>query len=76
MEDGPFLPRGNWAPDKTTAIPNRDVVKLAVDLNETSTSYFLLGYNVESVEIYKKHESEMNFSFYRALSATASQAHF
>jgi len=69
-------PRGTWAPDKTTAIPNRDTVKLAIDLTEFSTKYWLLGYNVESVEIYKKHEGEMNFSHYRTLPAVEPQAHF
>jgi hypothetical protein len=69
-------PRGNWAPDKTTAIPNRDIVKIVVDLDEFSTKYFLLGYNVEAVEIYKKHESEMNFSPFRSFPAIEPQKRF
>jgi hypothetical protein len=69
-------PRGSWQPDKTTAIPNRDIVKFDIDLTEFSTKYWLLGYNVEAIEVYRRHESEMNFSLLRTMSAIEPQSHF
>ena len=69
-------PRGTWRPDKTQAVPNRDAVKFAIDITEFSKSYWKLGYNVEKIEIYRRHESEMEFSLMQTISATEPQAHF
>lgn len=69
-------PRGMWKPDKTSAIPNRDIVKFDVDLTQFSTTYWKLGYNVDRVEIYRRHEAERAFSLLRTLTAIEPQAHF
>lgn len=69
-------PRGTWKADKTTAIPNRDIVKFDIDLTPFSTTYWKLGYNVEKIEVYHRREGAREFTLIGALSAIEPQAHF
>jgi len=55
-------PNGVWDADKkTNVVPDRDTVTFTVDLKPPSLEYFLLAYNVTSIEIWRKVEGEMDF---------------
>ena len=69
-------PNGTWSVDKTTATPNRDAVAFDIKLDPISTEYFLLGYNVERIEVYRKHESEQAFQLVHSQPAASPQASF
>lgn len=57
-------PVGTLSTDKTKVNPN-ETVNFTVDLNADSVNYFLLGYNVESVELYRRLEGESDFKPFR-----------
>ena len=67
-------PNGIWDADmKTNVVPDRDTVTFTVDLKPASLEYFLLGYNVTAVEIWRKLEGEMEFRPIASVPVTASK---
>jgi hypothetical protein len=70
-EDISKSPVGTLSTDKTQVASN-GTVNFTVDLEAASTDYFLLGYNVTSIELYRKLEGESKFSFFKSIPVTAS----
>jgi hypothetical protein len=68
-------PTGSLSVDKTRVGPRRPVT-ITVDLAEVE--YFILGYNVQQVEIYKKREDESAFTWLATIpvSTSGSQTRF
>jgi hypothetical protein len=69
-------PNGTWKPDKTSALPDRDTVRLTIDVKPESTRYFALGYNIQSIEIHRRSEGEREFALLHTLGAAEPQARF
>jgi hypothetical protein len=64
-------PVGTLSTDKTQ-VDSNGTVNFTVDLEAASTDYFLLGYNVTSIELYRKLEGQSEFSFFKSIPVTAS----
>ncbi|MCW5632391.1 MAG: hypothetical protein KIT17_03575 [Rubrivivax sp.] len=69
-------PNGTWSVDKTNPVPNRDTVLFDIRVKPQSKDYFLLGYNIKRIEIYRKHESAPEYELVQALPATQPQVDF
>jgi hypothetical protein len=57
-------PKGTFSVDKANARPG-EVVTFRVALQQPTTEYFLLGYNVDSVELYRRRSGEVDFEPFR-----------
>ncbi len=64
-------PVGTLSTDKTQVASN-GTVNFTIDLELASTEYFILGYNVESIELYRKLEGQSEFSFFKSIPVSAS----
>lgn len=62
-------PRGEFAASKTRTGVNSPV---SLTFNLTETDYFLLGYNVKGIVIYKKHEDAPGYEKLHEIEVTAS----
>lgn len=64
-------PKGTLTADKTAVSPG-DAVTFAVDFDAQSVAYYLLGYNVTGVELYRKGDNDQDFTDWKAMSLTGS----
>lgn len=64
-------PKGSLSINKATVRPG-DVVTFTVALTPSTLEYFLLGYNVTGVELYRKREDESTFTPWKSMTQTAS----
>lgn len=64
-------PKGTLSASKARVRPGDDV-EFTVDLQSNTLAYFLLGYNVLGVELYRKREDETEFSLWKSMSLIAS----
>lgn len=65
-------PRGSFTADRTRVPPN-DPVNFTVQLEADSLNYPLLGYNVDSVVLYRKRPDDVEFAPFQTIPVTASQ---
>ena len=63
-------PKGTLAIDKAKVRP-KETVTFSVDLDPKTVSYFLLGYNVTRVDLYRKREDETKFTPWKAMDLIA-----
>jgi hypothetical protein len=63
-------PTGTLSADKTQVGVN-GTVNLSVNLEPASTRYFLLDYNVTSIELYRRLEGQSEFSAFRSIPVSA-----
>ena len=64
-------PKGTLTVSKPLVRPG-DAVDFTVELTPSTISYFLLGYNVTGVELYRKREEESEFTPWKSMNQTAS----
>jgi hypothetical protein len=64
-------PRGSLSVNKTRVRPDEPVTFTAV-LDATTVDYFLIGYNVKHVEIWRKAEDETEFTAWKSMDIIAS----
>jgi hypothetical protein len=64
-------PKGSHSVNKTRVRPG-ERVDFTVDLLADTVAYFLLGYNVTGVELYRKRDDELEFTPWKSMSLIAS----
>jgi hypothetical protein len=63
-------PKGTHSVSKAKVRPG-EPVDFTVDLDQKTVAYFLLGYNVTGVELYRKREDELDFTPWKSMSLIA-----
>jgi len=63
-------PKGTHSVSKVKVRPG-EPVDFTVDLDQKTVAYFLLGYNVTGVELYRKREDELDFKPWKSMSLIA-----
>lgn len=64
-------PKGNQSVSKAKVRPG-EAVDFTVEFTPNTVAYFLLGYNVTGVELYRKREDELKFTPWKSMSLIAS----
>jgi hypothetical protein len=64
-------PKGSHSVSKAKVRPGESV-DFTVDFDPKTVAYYLLDYNVVSVELYRKREDELDFTFWKSMSLIAS----
>ena len=64
-------PKGSLSANKARVRPAEAAI-FTVDLTQTTLEYFLLGYNVTGVELYRKREDESKFTAWKAMDQISS----
>ena len=65
-------PLGSMVVDRTITAPNTQKVHFDIKLDPKSTDYFLVGYNVSSIELYRRKEHETTYESMTSLAVSAS----
>ncbi len=64
-------PKGGFSASKPRVRPN-EAVNFVVELTPNTIEYFLLGYNVKGVQLYRKKENEAAFTSWKAMELISS----